>query len=121
MVDLGKKRNSEMDVVELVSDENMDEVVHYPTLYLSGIEDLETPDVGVEGTATIKFRVVSKHETERKNDDGSVKEMKSVDIDVMGIDFNSGSKSSSDEDEIEKGLSESEDETEDKAENEKED
>lgn len=87
---------------------------YYPSLYLNDIPGLgETPDVGTEGTAKIKYRVVSKSESERANQEGDVAESYSVDIDIMGIDFGSTKEDSSGEDEIEKGLSESEKQMED--------
>jgi hypothetical protein len=117
MFNLGKKRDSGMDIATSSSEKSSgeDEVVYYPSLYLNEISGLETPDVGTEGTAKIKFRVVSQNESERKNESG-IKESKSVDIEVMGIEFDSEDKESEDEDEIEKGLSESEKETKDEEE-----
>jgi hypothetical protein len=111
MIDLGKKQDMGVEVASMPEPE--EKKVYYPTLYLSDVSG-DFPDVGSEGTATIKFRVVSKSESERKDSDGGVKERKSIDIDVMGISFDSkGMKEkSSAEDEIEKGLSESEKEME---------
>jgi len=110
MIDLGKKQET-MDMIQEIGSEK-----YYPKLYLSDIEGLdEAPEVGTEGTAKIKFRVVSKNESEREQD-GKVKEKYAVDIDVTGIEFDSKSTSTSEEDDIEKGLSDSEKEMEDEKE-----
>jgi hypothetical protein len=116
MIDLGKKiENLGMGMME-VEDEapSKNKSVSYPVLYLNDISGLgEAPDVGTEGVAKIKYRVVSKNESERENQEGNIKESYAVDIDVMGIDFGSSKEDSSGEDEIEKGLSESEKQMED--------
>lgn len=115
MFDLGKKRESGMDIAEAVSESSKDrgKMVYYPSLYLNDIPGLEdAPDVGTEGTAKIKYRIVSKNESERENQEGDVKESYALDIDIMGIEFDSKKENSTDEDEIEEGLSESENETE---------
>jgi hypothetical protein len=111
MIDLGKKRES----IEMVMEESpaKDKSSYYPGLYLNDIPGLkDAPDVGTEGTAKIKYRVVSKNESERENQDGEVKESYALDIDVMGIEFDSAKENSTGEDEIEDGLSESEKEVE---------
>lgn len=114
MFNLGRKEDMGMAIAEPTPKTEKEPRVYYPSLYLHNIEGLDAPDVGTEGVAKIKFRIVSKSESERKKDDGSVNESKSVDIDIMGIEFDSNSEKekSSDEDEIEKGLSESEGEME---------
>lgn len=110
MIDLGKAQET-IDVIQ-----EFDSEKYYPKLYLSDIEGLEdAPEVGTEGTAKIKFRVVSKNESEREQD-GKVIEKYAIDIDVTGIEFDSKSTATSEEDDIEKGLSESEKEMEDEKE-----
>jgi hypothetical protein len=104
MINLGKSSES-AGVIEMVS-AMPDEKMSYPSLYISGREGIkDAPDVGIEGEATIRFRVVSKTESEGPNGKNS-----SLDLEVMGIEF--GEVSEDGEDEIEKGLRESEKETE---------
>jgi hypothetical protein len=111
MIDLGKKRESTEMMVE--ESPTKDKSSYYPCLYLNDIPGLEdAPDVGTEGTAKIKYRIVSKNESERENQEGDVKESYALDIDIMGIEFDSKKENSTDEDEIEEGLSESENEME---------
>lgn len=103
-IDLGKKRESiTMDAPEQAAKEDM----YYPSLYLSDRASLDdAPDAGEEGTATIKYRVVSKTENERTTDSG-VEESYSLDLEVMSITFD-GKSQKSDMDMIEEGLSENE-------------
>ena len=104
MINLGKSSETG-GVIEMVS-AMPDEKMTYPSLYISGREGIEdAPDVGTEGEATIRFRVVSKTESEGPNGKNS-----SLDLEVMGIEF--GETSEDDNDEIERGLRESERETE---------
>lgn len=86
--------------------ESQNEQMMYPSLYLSDREGISAaPSVGTEGEATIRFRVVSKTESERAGDTST-----SVDLEVMSIEF---SETESDEDdEIERGLRQSEQEIE---------
>jgi len=100
MINLGKSSESAA-VVEMVS-AAPEEKMMYPSLYISGRKGIEdAPDVGTEGEATIRFRIVSK--TQSEGPDGK---NLSIDLEVMGIEF--GEVSEDDDDEIEKGLRESE-------------
>jgi hypothetical protein len=104
-IDLGKKRGEPI-AVEVLDSTTKDDT-YYPSLYLSDRASLDdAPDAGEEGTATIKYRVVSKTENERKTDSG-VEESYSVDLEIMSITFDGKSKKS-DMDMIEEGLSENE-------------
>jgi hypothetical protein len=108
MINLGKSSES-AGMIEMVS-AMPDEKMTYPSLYISGREGIDdAPDVGTEGEATIRFRIVSKTDSEGPNGKTS-----SLDLEVMGIEF--GEISEDGEDEIEKGLRESEEETEDEEE-----
>jgi hypothetical protein len=105
MINLGKSSETG-GMIEMVS-AMPDEKMTYPSLYISGREGIEdAPDVGTEGEATIRFRVVSKTESEGPNGKNS-----SLDLEVVAIEF--GEVSEDSEDEIEKGLRESEKETDD--------
>lgn len=105
MINLGKPLPESAGVIEMVS-AMPDEKMTFPSLYISGREGIEgAPDVGTEGEAMIRFRVVSKTESEGPNGKNS-----SLDLEVMGIEF--GETSEDDNDEIERGLRESERETE---------
>jgi hypothetical protein len=104
MINLGKSSES-AGLIEMVS-AAPDEKMTYPSLYISGREGVENaPDVGTEGEATIRFRVVSKTDSEGPNGKNS-----SLDLEVTAIEFSEVSEDG--EDEIEKGLRESEEETE---------
>jgi hypothetical protein len=108
MINLGKSSES-AGMIEMVS-AMPNEKMTYPSLYISGREGIEdAPDVGTEGEATIRFRVVSKTESEGPNGKNS-----SLDLEVVAIEF--GEVSEDSEDEIEKGLRESEKETDDEEE-----
>jgi len=107
-INLGKPIKS-LDVIEMSAPSESTDEMTYPSLYLSNREGMdETPEVGSEGEATIRFRVVSKTDSNGPNGKSS-----SVDLEVMEIEFGEMSESDDDdEDEIEKGLRESEEETE---------
>ena len=93
-------------MAELATIESQDEEMMYPSLYLSDREGISAaPSVGTEGEATIRFRVVSKTESERTGGTSA-----SVDLEVMSIEF--GDTESDEDDEIERGLRESEQEIE---------
>jgi stress-induced morphogen len=109
-IDLGKKMEGG-DEVEMISSSEGGEKVYYPSLYLSDRKSLEdSPSAGEEGTAKIKYRVISKTENERTSKNG-VEESYSLDLEIMSITFDGKSKKS-DEDMIEEALSESENEKE---------
>jgi len=103
-INLGKPVKS-LDIIEMSApSENVEEMT-YPSLYLSNREGMdEAPDVGTEGEATIRFRVVSKTDSDGPNGKTS-----SVDLEIMEIEFED-MEEPGDEDEIEKGLRESEEE-----------
>lgn len=104
-INLGKPAPEAIEISSPVDTE-----MTYPSLYLSNREGMdEAPDVGTEGEATIRFRVVSKTDSEGPNGKSS-----SVDLEVMEIEFGE-IKESDDEDEIEKGLRESEEEDEEES------
>lgn len=106
MINLGKPLPESAGVIEMVS-AAPEEKMTYPSLYISGREGVEgAPDVGTTGEATIRFKIISKTESEGPNGKTA-----SLDLEVMGIEF--GETSEDDNDEIEKGLRESEKETED--------
>lgn len=108
-INLGKPSGS-TDIVEMSAPSQESEKMSYPSLYLSNREGMDkTPDVGTEGEATIRFRVVSKTDSEGPNGKSS-----SVDLEVMEIEFGEMTESD-DEDEIEKGLRESEEEDEEES------
>lgn len=108
-INLGKPVKS-LDIVEMSAPPESVEEMTYPSLYLSNREGMdETPDVGTEGEATIRFRVVSKTDSDGPNGKSS-----SVDLEVMEIEFGEMTESD-DEDEIEKGLRESEEEDEEES------
>ena len=101
-------------MAELATIESQDEEMMYPSLYLSDREGISAaPSVGTEGEATIRFRVVSKTESERTGDTST-----SVDLEVMSIEFEK-TKSGQD-DEIERGLRQSEREIESEEDDEEE-
>jgi hypothetical protein len=103
-VELGKKKEDPSSTVPNLQPEGE---MYYPSLYLSERASLEgAPNAGEEGTATIKYRVVSKTESERKTEAG-VEENYSVDLEIMSITFD-GKSQKSDMDLIEEGLSENE-------------
>ncbi|MCK9587897.1 MAG: hypothetical protein M0Q93_00875 [Terrimicrobiaceae bacterium] len=91
--------------------------VYYPSFYLHDYKGkaADFPEAGSEGTATIKFKVASKTETDRDNGDGSKKSC-SVELEVMQITFGEDSES----DAIEEGLQEAETVEEDSTETEEE-
>jgi hypothetical protein len=108
-INLGKPVKS-LDIVEMSAPSESAEEMTYPSLYLSNREGMdEIPDVGTEGEATIRFRVVSK-----TNSDGPNGKSSSVDLEVMEIEFGEMIESD-DEDEIERGLRESEEEDEEES------
>ena len=108
-INLGKPVKS-LDIVEMSAPPESVEEMTYPSLYLSNREGMdETPDVGTEGEATIRFRVVSKTDSDGPNGKSS-----SVDLEVMEIEFGEMTEPD-DEDEIEKGLRESEEEDEEES------
>lgn len=103
-INLGKPVKS-LDIVEMSAPSESAEEMTYPSLYLSNREGMdEAPDVGTEGEATIRFRVVSKTDSNGPNGKSS-----SVDLEVMEIEFED-MEEPGDEDEIERGLRESEEE-----------
>lgn len=109
MHELGRPVKS-LDVMMTSPSEQSENMV-YPSLYLSNREGLDdTPEVGSEGEAMIRFRVVSKTDSSGPNGKTS-----SVDLEVKAIEFSEVSKSDS-EDPIERGLSESEKNKEEKEE-----
>ncbi len=124
-IKLGRKEEMDNIAAEPAKNESSPRI-YYPSLYLSERDGLkEAPDAGTEGTATIKYKIVSKNESERTDKDGNVKEDCSIELEVHEISFDSEepmkkASASQSEDEIEKGLSESESEMEDKGESEEE-
>lgn len=109
-INLGKPIGSFENEIEMSAPVESSEKMAYPSLYLSNREGMdEAPDVGTEGEATIRFRVVSRTDSEGPNGKSS-----SVDLEVMEIEFGEMSEPD-DEDEIEKGLRESEEEDEEES------
>lgn len=103
-INLGKPVKS-LDIIEMSAPSENAEEMTYPSLYLSNREGMdEAPDVGTEGEATIRFRVVSKTDSDGPNGKTS-----SVDLEIMEIEFGD-MEEPGDEDEIERGLRESEEE-----------
>lgn len=103
-INLGKPVKS-LDIIETSAPSESAEEMTYPSLYLSNREGMdEAPDVGTEGEATIRFRVVSKTDSDGPNGKSS-----SIDLEIMEIEFED-MEESGDEDEIERGLRESEEE-----------
>jgi len=108
-INLGKSIKS-LDIIEMSAPSESAEEMTYPSLYLSNREGMdEAPEVGTEGEATIRFRVVSKTDSNGPNGKSS-----SVDLEVMEIEFGEMTESD-DEDEIERGLRESEEEDEEES------
>ena len=111
MIDLGSKPESNMPVAAPTEEAAVKSKVYYPSFYLHDYKGKASdfPDAGSEGTATIKFKVASKTETDRDNGEGSKKSC-TVELDVMGISFEAG-----ETDDIEAGLQEAETQEEDSA------
>jgi hypothetical protein len=82
-IDLGKKYD---DLASPVSISEIKDKVHYPDLYISDTEETRLLDMPDSGTATIKFRVVSRHHSEDKRN-GEKKRRCSLTLEVMAIDF----------------------------------
>jgi hypothetical protein len=104
-INLGKKSETLTGEVPVESPVANDPAVHYPSVYLSDRENLgEFPEPGVECTATITFRVVSKTVSETASDD---KKRTSIDLELMSIELGETNKKS-DPDVIEEELQKAE-------------
>jgi len=62
------------------------EDTHYPDLYISDVDDAKILDLPEKGTATIKFRVVSRRHEEEKAHDGKKRRRCSVRLEVLSIE-----------------------------------
>jgi hypothetical protein len=92
-INLGKKYD---DLAMPISISEVKDKVHYPDLHIPDTDEtrlLEMPD---EGTATIKFRVVSRHHSEDKRNGGKKKRRCSLTLEVMAIDFEDAPKKKKD-------------------------
>lgn len=118
MINLGRSIKTDdvfaQPIESIESLENQGQEMIFPSLYLSDREGMSSvPAVGTEGEAMIRFRVVSKTESDKTGSTST-----SVDLEVMSIEFN-GDESEEDDD-IERGLRESEQEVEDEEDEEEE-
>jgi hypothetical protein len=79
-IDLGKKLDDMVKIHEISPDK-----AHYPELFISDTDDKRIAQMPDKGTATIKYRVVSR--THREESNGKGKEHScSVRLEILSID-----------------------------------
>jgi len=64
--------------------------VHYPELHIGEREDealLDLPEAGKTGTATIKFKVVRRHQSEESNGDKKKRRTCSITLEIHSIEI----------------------------------
>jgi len=82
-IDLGKKWND--DIVPISMSEVKDKV-HYPDFHISDTENVGLLQMPEEGTATIKYRIVSRQHSENKRQNGKKEQRCSITLEVLSID-----------------------------------
>ena len=82
-IDLGKKYDEN---IVPMSMSDLKDKVHYPDFHISDTEDTRLLDLPDEGEATIKYRVVSRHHSENKRQNGDKERRCSITLEVLKID-----------------------------------
>lgn len=107
VIDLGVSQAEPENMATVVEIDDPPVKINYPSLYISGRENLEdAPSTGSEGKATIEFRVISKSEREIQKNASTMEEY-SLELEIKSIAFESSVKTRDEDDsqdEIEEGL-----------------